>query len=131
MQVLFITILFIFLISFVIYLSYAGLTTPQKWPFVKKKIVTQVKTSKGLSAVITTEPDQPMGVAGKVFGAIFAIVFLALLIVIVYSSVRLSLRRYEIAGTAIKEGNTGIAAAALAPEIGQGVGAGLSWIFKK
>ena len=43
------------------------------------------------------------------------------MIVMIYFNIKLSIKRYEIAENAIKHGHTGVATAALAPEIGEGI----------
>ena len=43
----------------------------------------------------------------------------------------MTMKRYEIAGQAIKQGNTGIAIAALSPEIGKGFGSILGTLKNK
>jgi hypothetical protein len=53
---------------------------------------------------------------------LFIIVFLAVIIIGAYMSFKLSIMRYDIAAQAINKGQDGIAAGALAPEIGEGIG---------
>jgi hypothetical protein len=64
------------------------------------------------------------------FGVIMVfILFFICIIVLMYFATKASIARYQFAGEAIKHGNNAVAAAALAPEIGQGVGAVLGDIF--
>jgi hypothetical protein len=51
------------------------------------------------------------------------------IIVLMYFATKASIARYQFAGEAMKHGNNAVAAAALAPEIGQGVGAVLGDVF--
>jgi hypothetical protein len=84
----------------------------------KKKVVNELKTYNG---TMTTSIDEPATSVQTMGGIAFALVFI-LIIAFVIVGVYLSLKRYEIASQALKRGDTSIAAAALAPEIGQGIG---------
>jgi len=93
------------------YITYAAVY--KKCPFKPKP---KDNTSKLTSAEYDDSNPPSIGVI-----LIFVLV-IVLTIVMVYFSIKLSMKRYEIAGDAIKHGHTGVAAAALAPEIGEGIG---------
>ena len=85
------------------------------WSFRKKE---ETKTKSQLSKS-TNNTDS----SGSMFGIFIFIIFF---VGIAFISFKMTMARYKIAGEAIKQGNTGIAAAIMAPEIGQGISSGLS-----
>lgn len=108
-------------ISLAIYLNYAG--THGKWPFiVNTKIISSLKSRDTSNKNYSTE--LPVWAGLSIF-----IIFIILFIVIIYFSIKTSMARYKLAGEALKSGNKGLAVAALAPEIGEGIGAGLGGLF--
>lgn len=94
-----------------IYMTYAAVY--KKCPFKPKP---KNKPSKLTSLEYNDDQSPSIGVV------LIFILVIGLMIVMIYFSIKLSLKRYEIAGDAIKQGHTGVAAAALAPEIGEGIG---------
>jgi len=54
------------------------------------------------------------------FGIFIFLIFIIFFVGIVFISFKMTMTRYKIAGEAIKQGNTGVAATIMAPEIGQG-----------
>ena len=100
------------------------------WPFHKKKPESKSKTNRGLSKT-TNNTDS----SGAMFGIFIFVIFIIFFICIVFISFKMTMARYKIAGEAIKQGNTGVAAAIMAPEIGQGINTTLSGlrrnIFRK
>lgn len=127
---LFLIIFTILIVGFIIYLLYANLSKPKKWPFVKKTvIIKEVPTIHGLATVVRDEPVSTGNSVSSIVGVIIIIIILAVSLVFIYIGMKITLKRYEIAGQAIKQGDTGVAVAALAPEIGQGVRAVTDDIF--
>ena len=80
----------------------------KKWPF-------SVKKDDRAAALKTSEED------GKLSSAAVIFIVIAVLLVIGVS-VYLTILRYKIVGSALEHNQGGVAAAALAPEIGAGVG---------
>jgi hypothetical protein len=103
----------IFLVMFALlgYITYAA---------VYKKCPFKPKPKDNPSKLTSVEYDDSQSPSIGVI-LIFVLV-IGLMIVMIYFSIKLSMKRYEIAGDAIKHGHTGVAAAALAPEIGEGIG---------
>ena len=108
------------LLASLIYMIYAAIK--KKCPFKPKR----KQSSKLTSAEILTSADmdgnQSFSTAGGIGVAIIFILVIGLIIVAIYFSIKLSMKRYELAGDALKHGHAGVAAAALAPEIGTGIG---------
>ena len=105
------------LISIVFWILIASLIR-KIWSFRKKK---ETKTKSGLSKS-TNNTDS----SGSMFGIFIFVIFIIFFVGIVFISFKMTMARYKIAGDAIKQGNTGVAAAIMAPEIGQGISSGLS-----
>ena len=82
----------------------------KKWPFSKKK-------SSGPGQMSAQEPDnmQPLPSWVGVIIIIFALV-------VVGAGIYVTVLRYQLAGKALSKGQGGVAVAALAPEIGSGIG---------
>lgn len=83
--------------------------------------------SSQIVAVVPSPPppppsNKPLGVGGIALILLFFGVFLALIAFGVWSTVQ----QFKLAQAALKQGNTGVAIAALAPEIGQGIGSVVS-----
>ena len=93
------------------------------WPFHKKNddVKSKSKSVRGLSKT-TVENNQ----SGSAIGIFIFIIFMLFFVGIIFISFKMTMARYKIAGEAIKQGNTTVAAAVMAPEIGQGITAGLS-----
>lgn len=100
------------LFAILVYITYAAVK--KKCPFKPK-----YKKSKLTSAEMDDNQSTTIGGIGV---AIIFILIIGLMIVAIYFSIKLSIKRYELAGDALKQGHTGVAAAALAPEIGEGIG---------
>ena len=98
------------------------------WPFHKKNDDVKSKSARGLSKT-NVENNNQSGLGA--IGIFIFIVFILFFVGIVFISFKITMARYKIAGEAIKQGNTTVAAAVLAPEIGQGINAGLSGLFRK
>jgi len=121
--ILFYSVFGILMLSFVVYLIYAKMSKPQKWPWYRTREVNKTKDNRGVMRSVSVSEESSGGQATTgVFAGIIFIVIISLFVVMAYFSIKLSMKRYEIAGDAIKKGNTNVAAAALAPEIGQGIG---------
>ncbi len=97
-----------------------------KWPFHKADKPDSSKLNKNrYLRDISSNSSGSMS-----FGVIMVfILFFVCIIVLMYFATKASIARYQFAGEAIKHGNNTVAAAALAPEIGEGVGAALGGIF--
>ena len=98
------------------------------WPFHKKNDDVKSKSARGLSK--TTVENNQSG-SGTAIGIFIFIIFMLFFVGIIFISFKITITRYKIAGEAIKQGNTTVAAAVMAPEIGQGINAGLSGLFRK
>jgi hypothetical protein len=98
-----------------------------KWPFHKddKGDKNRFMKNKYLRDISSGDSSGSMS-----FGVIMVfILFFICIIVLMYFATKASIARYQFAGEAMKHGNNAVAAAALAPEIGQGVGAVLGDVF--
>lgn len=121
--VLFLTVFITLVIFFAIYLVVGKMSKHPMWPWHETKEVVTTKSSSGmLRSISTYESSSSKSVLGSIGIVLIVILFIALFIVLVFFSIKLSMKRYEIANQAIKEGNTGLAVSALAPEIGEGIG---------
>ena len=112
-----IAILLALLFTFIIYLIYAS--AHSLWPF-KNTQKNNVKYSSKFRDINTSQNGDnniPTGVM-----VLLPILFFGLFIFIIYLVMRANVARYELASQAIKSGQGGVAAAALAPEIGEGIG---------
>lgn len=112
--------LHVFLIVFIILLVIAGIllgyrNSKHQWPFNPSKDQ-PLRDANGTPT--NTPPNNKLTPGGMVFIVIIMVLALALAIASIYTTIF----RYKIAGEAIHSGNTGVAVAALSPEIGQGVG---------
>ena len=107
------------------------------WPFTRKKPEKPEKPEKDvtkqsqMSSYESSSSSQSSTPVSPFIGISLFILFMVFIIFIMFISFKTSMARYKIAGDAVKQGNSGVAAAALAPEIGQGIGIGLGSIFKK
>lgn len=129
MITLFLTLIVVFCVAFGAYLIYAFSAKPKKWPFLKSKKVETEKTPSGAMMTVTrSHSASPASVGGSILVVVIVIIFVALFIVGFYFSIKLTMKRYEIAGEAARQGNTGVALAAMAPELGQGIGSILGGI---
>jgi flagellar biosynthesis protein FlhB len=99
------------------------------WPFNKKKIVLKNTKKNSLNDEVTTTTTT--NTTNSVVGIILFIILMVIFAIIGYVSFKTSMARYQLADSAIKSGNGGVATAALAPEIGEGIGAGLNGIFNR
>jgi hypothetical protein len=128
--ILFYKVFGILMLFFVVYLVYARMSKPKKWPWYRTREVNRTKDNRGVMRSVSVSGESSGGeVTMSVFTGIFIILIISLFMVMAYFSIKLTMKRYEIAGDAIKQGNTGAAAAVLAPEIGEGIG-GLIGGFK-
>lgn len=117
-------------ICFGVYLVYANVSKPKKWPFNTTKVVKKEKQPSGAMMYVQhSESNSGMSTGMSILVMIIFIAIIALIIVGAYFSIKMSMKRYEIAGEAIRRGNTGAATAVLAPEIGSGVGSALGGLF--
>lgn len=115
-----ISIFLALLLTIIFYLIYASAYS--KWPFQNAR-QDDKKDVKGQMDIQTdSNTTHNMSTGEKIFVIILFILFFGFFIVITYFSIKASISRYELASDAIKKGKTGIAAAALAPEIGEGIG---------
>jgi hypothetical protein len=113
-----IAILLALLFSTIIYLIYAS--AHSLWPFKNTQKITNTKYSSRFRDINTSQngnSNVPTGVM-----VILVILFFAFFIFIIYLAMRANVARYQLASQAIKSGQGGVAAAALAPEIGEGIG---------
>lgn len=130
--VLFLTVVGILILFFTIYIVYAKVSKPPKWPWHKTtEVVTKKSRSGKMRSITTTESSSGGTVIGGIGVMLLIILFIGLFVVMIYFSIKMTMERYKIAGQAIKQGNTGVAAMVLAPEIGEGVGAGVQGLFGK
>lgn len=104
-----------------IYVAIAYFSEPKKWPF-KKDDDKKKSDDKAQHAMQSFSDSGSTGTLGGVVAVIIVILFIGLFIFAMYWGIKMSMMRYQIAGDAIKKGNTGLALGALAPEIGEGVG---------
>jgi len=72
----------------------------------------------GLKVGLKTGEGQPMTTGGLIAILLFLLVF----VVIGYFSIKMTMARYDLANKALASGNGQLAMAALAPEIGSGIG---------
>lgn len=115
-----ISIFLALLLTIIFYLIYASAYL--KWPFQNAR-QDDKKDVKGQMDIQTdSDSTKNMSTGEKVFMVIMFIIFFGFFIVLAYFSIKSSMYRYELASDAMKKGKTGIAAAALAPEIGEGIG---------
>ena len=84
------------------------------WPFRKPK--DEDKAMHALSG------ESPANVSPGVAGTIVIIIIVIVIVGVAILGVYMTLMRYKLAASAIKSGNTGVAVAALSPEIGSGIG---------
>ncbi len=108
-----ITIFASLLLTFTIYIIWAQ--GHNKWPFYKKPAKDNLKIQKTSFSYETSSSN--IGIA-SIFIFVIFFIFVGLMI---YFIVRANMERYKIAGQALKHGQGGVAAAALAPEIGEGI----------
>lgn len=101
------------LISLIVYIVLAD--KKGYWPFKKKG-------KKDPKNVMRNLDDSGMSAGMIVLIVCIVLVFLGIMIIGIYFAVKSSMMRYRIAGDAIKRGKSGVAVAALSPEIGEGVG---------
>jgi uncharacterized membrane protein len=94
------------------------------WPFNTKEPKDKSK-SRGLSQANTTQSESG---SGTIVGISLFFIFILFFVAIVFISFKMTMTRYKIAGEAIKQGNTAVATAIMAPEIGYGVNSGLTGI---
>lgn len=87
------------------------------WPFKPKKPTTPSNAMMSQTRGGNDEHTK-LGVGAIIVIVLFIILFGVLMVI----GIRLTIMRYQIAGEAIKQGNTGVALGALAPEIGSGIG---------
>lgn len=117
----FIVALTLMLLLVLSYLAWARFSHHRRWPF--KSDDTHDKKQHDITQHSQPEDKRPatkfMDGAGVV---IITVLVIGLFIVLIYYSIKLDMKRYQIAGDAIQKGNTGVAVAALAPEIGTGIG---------
>lgn len=105
-------------VVFVVYIAYAYKS--KKWPFQSKE---QPKSNSTLSETVVQMESTSTENSG--IGILVLIIFIAvfaLSAIAAYFSVKMSMKRYGVAESALKQGNTGVAVAALSPEIGEGIG---------
>lgn len=118
-----IAILFALLFTFIVYLIYASAYS--LWPFKNKKSNINTTTTSKYSSRLRGINNTP-GVDDNKFstgiGIILMMLFFGFFIFIIYLVTRANIARYQLASQAIKSGQGGVAAAALAPEIGEGIG---------
>jgi hypothetical protein len=126
MLILFLIILIACHITLAIYLIHAYASKPKKWPFHSKEKLKVVSNTGISTTVIQSTPSSTGNIIGTVLVLIFFIGIFSFFIVASYWSVKMSMKRYDIADSAIKKGNTGVAVAALSPEIGAGIGTAVS-----
>jgi hypothetical protein len=89
-----------------------------KWPFVTKRVVPGT-TGMFMMVNDTSTPSQ----LSKIAGIVLFVIIVSVLLTLVYWGMLMTFKRYELAADAIKQGKPGIAALALAPEVGAGVNA--------
>ena len=98
-----------------------------KWPFHNSDDKSKLNKNRYLRNMYSSDSSNSGPIT---FGiVVIFILFFAFIIVLMYFASKASIARYQFAGEAIKHGNNTVAAAALAPEIGEGVGAALGGIF--
>ena len=115
-----ISIFLALLLTLIFYLIYASAYST--WPFQNARKNDDKKDVKGQMDVKTDDEVKNMSTGEKIFMVIIFILFFGFFLVLAYFSIKASMYRYELASDAMKKGKTGIAAAALAPEIGEGIG---------
>jgi hypothetical protein len=114
-----VTIFASLLLTFTIYLIWAQ--GHNSWPFYKKPTPPSKnpKLEKAsFSYDVSSSSNSSIGIAPILIFLIFFI-FVG---VMIYFIVKANMERYKIAGQALKHGHEGVAVAALAPEIGEGIG---------
>ena len=90
------------------------------WPFKPKKSK-NVSSAMGQLDRYDGSTETKISVGAIIVMVLFIILFIVLMII----GIRLTIMRYQIAGEAMKQGNTGVALGALAPEIGAGIGSAI------
>lgn len=118
--------LHVFLIVFIVLLVFSGgflayRKSKNAWPFNPPKMHGLYS---GLYGDAVNPPNSPNQQPTKLTpgGMVFIVIIMILVLALVIASIYTTVFRYKIAGEAIHSGNTGVAVAALSPEIGQGVG---------
>lgn len=115
-------VLFILALTFLatgVYTTIAWFSKPKLWPFKKHNKDKQ----RSLSYRDADGDDYKPSTGSNVVVVLIGIILFIFFVVAMYFGIKMTMMRYKIAGDAIKQGNTGVAAAALAPEIGEGIGA--------
>jgi amino acid transporter len=126
------------LFTFIIYLIFASAYS--LWPFQKAAAVRMLKEERARremkgyrgneNSVTPTPSTGTVDVSlPPVATVIIFILFFGFFIVVAYFGIQSTMARYKLAEDAIDKGQGGVAAAALAPEIGEGIGTGISDIF--
>ena len=110
-----IAVLLSLLFTFIIYLIYAS--AHSKWPFQKKTNYNSKYTK-----IVRDSSISNGGQMSPILGVLLCILFFGFFIFIMYLAMKANVARYSLASQALKSGQGGVAAAALAPEIGQGLG---------
>ncbi len=111
------------LLTFTIYLIWAQ--GHNKWPFYKKSGTEIPKMQKSNTFYESRESSKEVNKESRISataGIIIFFIFLIFIGIIIYFTMRANIERYKIAGDALRHGHAGVAAAALAPEIGAGIG---------
>jgi len=85
----------------------------------------QQKKKEAEQKLIASSTGQPAEPVNTVWIVLFIVLFLIVFIGSIVYSIYNTSRRYKIAEEAIKQGNTGVGVAVLAPEISMGINAGL------
>jgi len=85
----------------------------------------QQKKKEAEQKLIAASTGQPAEQVSMVWVVLFIVLFLTIFIGSIAYSIYNTSRRYKIAEQAIKQGNTGVGVAVLAPEISMGINAGL------
>lgn len=79
---------------------------------------------KRLSSAPDQQDNKPIGVGGVIIVILFFLVFLAIIGVGIW----ITLKRYQLVGEAIRSGRSELAMGMMAPELGQGIGIAASGI---
>jgi hypothetical protein len=125
------------LFTFIIYLIFAAAYSI--WPFQKAATIRMLKEEKarrelmgykdtGNSVTPASNSNTDVSLS-PVATVIIFILFFGFFAVVAYFSIQATMARYKLADDAISAGQGGVAAAALAPEIGEGIGTGISDII--
>jgi hypothetical protein len=119
-----ILILIIFIASIIFWLILSSIL--KIWPFhkdvkvSKSQSITNRKRSKNRLNDMSVDADNSNSISPTI-GIIIFVLFMLLMVFLGYVALRTNITRYQIAGDAIKSGNSGIAVAALSPDIGSGI----------